>query len=184
MNKKPQFISPAEILAGLHLKPGMKVIDYASGAGHWTIAAAKLVAPNGKVLAIENDINMLQLVQSKAETEKIGNIEIEELELENGTSKLATPADLVIVSNIMYLIEDKQGFAKRACVMVSPTGRLVFVDWLPQKTLFGPPVELRVKEEDMITLFEKNGLQMACSVKAGVDHFGLVFKRKEIKNEG
>jgi ubiquinone/menaquinone biosynthesis C-methylase UbiE len=176
--KKPQFISPVNVLKDLGLQSGMNVIDYASGAGYWSIAAAKLVAPKGKVLAIENDIDMLNLVKSKAELTGISNIEIEEIELEKGTSTLAKPSDLVIVSNILHLISDKKTFASKTIKMVGKEGRLLFIDWCPKKTLFGPPLELRVSEEQVITLFEKNDLHFACTVDAGVDHFGLIFDHK------
>ena len=41
---KPRFISPVKVLEDLGLLPGEKVIDYASGAGHWSLAAADKVA--------------------------------------------------------------------------------------------------------------------------------------------
>ena len=175
---KPQFVSPTRVLADLGLTSGMNVIDYASGAGHWSIAAAKLVAPKGRVLAIENNIDMLNLVKSRAELESINNIEIEVMELEKGASKLARQADLVIVSNILHLIRDKGEFVSKAVEMVSSKGRLLFIEWVPKKTLFGPPRDLRISEEQVITLFEKAGLHFACTVDAGIDHFGLVFDHK------
>lgn len=183
--QKPQFISPSKVLTALGLTNGMNVVDYASGAGHWSIAAAKLVAPKGHVLAIENSINMLNLVKSKADTQNIQNIDIEELELEKGTSKLAVPSDLVIVSNILHLIKDKKAFAAKAAKMVSPGGKLLFIDWLPKETLFGPPLELRISSEQVITIFEGAGLLLKASIDAGADHFGIVFTKeggKDAKN--
>ena len=176
--EKPQFVSPVNVLKDLGLEPGMCVVDYASGAGYWSIAAAKLVAPKGRVLAIENDIDMLNLVKSKAEITNIQNIDIEQIELEKGFSKLAKPSDLVIVSNILNLIRDKGAFVDKTVKLVNTKGKLLFIDWVPKKTLFGPPLGLRVNEEQVITLFEKAGLHFACTVNAGVDHFGLVFDHK------
>lgn len=173
----PQFISPSKILAEIGLKPGMSVIDYASGAGHWTIAAAKMVAPTGNVFAIENDINMLSMLQSKAESEKISNIEIEEVELEKGTSKDAQPADLVIVSNILYLIKDKKAFLDKAVALTKLTGKIIVIDWVPTKTMFGPPVELRFTEESVISILEKAGMSLVSTVEAGSDHFGILMKQ-------
>jgi len=177
----PQFISPERVLHEVGLKAGMNVIDYASGAGHWSQTAAKLVAPSGRVLAIENDINMLNLLRSRAETQHIGNIDIEELELEKGISKLATPSDLVIVSNILHLIRGKEAFAKKATDLLVPGGKLIFIDWTMCKTLFGPPLELRMSEESAVSLFEKAGLVLESKLSAGVDHFGLVFIKGEVK---
>jgi len=85
---------------------------------------------------------------------------------------------LVIVSNILNLIRDKGAFVDKTVKLVNTKGKLLFIDWVPKKTLFGPPLELRVNEEQAITLFEKAGLHFACTVNTGVDHFGLVFDHK------
>lgn len=181
--EKPQFVSPAKILDEVGLAAGMDVIDYGSGAGHWTISAAKKVRPDGRVLAIEDDINLLNLLKSKAELESIGNIDIEELSLESGESKLAKPSDLVIVSNIFHLIEDKQKFAHKISKLVKTGGKLLFIDWVPKKTLFGPPLELRIGEEDVMRYFSDAGLHFLCTVTTGIEHFGLVFKSNGKKDE-
>jgi len=179
----PQFVSPERILSEVGLQSGMSVVDYASGAGHWSLQAAKIVGASGHVLALENDINMLNRLQSQAEMQKLTNIEIEEVELEKGTSKLATPSDIVIISNIMHLIRGKEGFAAKASDMLAPGGKLIFVDWAARKTLFGPPLELRAKEEDMMAVFEKAGLIFRNKLSAGVDHFGLVFSKDGAKTD-
>jgi len=180
---KPQFVSPTSVLAELGVTSGMNVIDYACGAGHWSIAAAKLIAPKGMLLAIENDINMLSMLKSRAESEKLNNIEVEELELEKGISRLAKPSDVVIVSNILHLIKDKGSFAVKAVKMVNTKGQLLFIDWVARETLFGPPLKLRVKQEQVIELFEKAGMHFVKTVDAGIDHFGLVFDCKGNKND-
>lgn len=177
-SKLLDFIDPKNILLELGLKDGDTVIDYASGAGHWSIRAAKLVAPRGRVLALENDIDMLNMIKGRADLDKITNLEIEEINLEKGKSKKAKPADLVIVSNILYLINNKESFVKKAAELVKENGKLLLVEFVPRKTIVGPPVEMRLSEEDVIRLFEKAGLHFACTVNAGWHHYGLIFDHK------
>lgn len=179
----PQFISPEKVLHEIGLDAGMSVVDYASGAGHWSLSAAKIVGPKGRVLALENDINMLNLLRSRAEVQKLSNIEIEEIELEKGVSKEAKPSDVVIVSNILHLIDNKGLFAKKASELLVPGGKLVLVDWIARKTLFGPPIELRVREEDAISIFEGVGLTLGSALVTGLDHFGIIFQNGEATHE-
>jgi ubiquinone/menaquinone biosynthesis C-methylase UbiE len=183
LSKNHQFISPISVLASLGLRDGMTVVDYASGAGHWSVAAAKLVAPKGSVLAIENNINMLNLLKSKADTQSLRNIEVEEIELEKGTSKSAKPADLVIVSNILHLIKDKESFVAKAARMVAPNGKLLFIDWSPIDTMFGPPLEMRISRGLATKLFEGAGLQGWEDIDTGADHFGIVFINKGVSHD-
>ena len=44
---------PAETLALLKLKPGMKVADVMTGAGYWADILSEVVGPKGKVTALE-----------------------------------------------------------------------------------------------------------------------------------
>ncbi len=174
---KPKFISPAKVLDDLGLHAGESVIDFASGAGHWSLAAAEIVGPSGSVLALEDDIEMLRLLQGKAEIQKFTNIDVEEIDFLKGPKKQLEPVDLVIVANVFHLISDKATFAQRAAGLVGPDGKLLFIDWLPRNTLIGPPLRLRVTEEQVIKYFEDAGLKLACTVDTGWQHFGLVFDR-------
>jgi len=172
---QPKFISPKSVLSDLGLNPGETVVEYASGAGHWALAAATLVGPTGSVLALENDIGMLELLLSTASTLKLSNVDIEEIDLVNGVSKKANKADLVIVANTLYSITDKDAFAAKASKIVKTGGKLLLIDWIPRTTLLGPPIEFRLTEEKVIACFEKAGLKFACTVDTGCQHFGLVF---------
>ncbi len=174
---KPKFISPAKVLDDLGLVAGESVIDFASGAGHWSLAAAEIVGHGGSVLALEDDIEMLRMLQGKAEVQKFSNIEVEEINLVKGPKKDTKPADLVIVANVIHLVQDKAAFTATAASLVAPDGKLLFIDWLPKSTLIGPPLRLRVTEEQVIKAFEDAGLKLACTVDTGWQHFGLVFDR-------
>jgi hypothetical protein len=51
------------------------------------------------------------------------------------------------------------------------------IDWQEANMMFGPSKNMRMKEEDVITICENAGLHLVCSTDAGWHHFGLVFKK-------
>lgn len=57
------------------IKPGMRVLDVACGAGSQTIQAAKRVGPNGSVVASDISVSMLDHVRRNAEQVGLQNIE-------------------------------------------------------------------------------------------------------------
>jgi SAM-dependent methyltransferase len=57
------------------IRPGMRVLDLACGAGSQSIQAAKRVGPNGKVVAIDISPTMLEHVRQNATKAGVHNIE-------------------------------------------------------------------------------------------------------------
>lgn len=176
VNQIPHFLTPEEVLKELGLKEGDVVLDYGSGAGHWSVPAAKITGLKGRVFAIDDDINILKMLQSKAEIRRITNIEIEELNFEKEESSFDGKADLIIVANVLHVIKNKDKFAKRFVKYLKSDGQILVIDWVcSNDTLFGPPDSVRVCEEDVVTLFENANFHLCRTVNAGSHHFGLVF---------
>ena len=63
-----------DVLAGLEPKPGQSFIDCTLGGAGYTLALAKLVGPEGKILSIDLDDLSLKNAKEKIEKAKILNI--------------------------------------------------------------------------------------------------------------
>src|SRR5690606_7134132 len=61
-------------LAGL--RPGMRVLDLASGRGEPALPAARRVAPDGVVWGVESAAPLLEMARAKAEREGLRNLEL------------------------------------------------------------------------------------------------------------
>lgn len=66
---------PSEVMAQLELKPGMTVCDLGCGNGFYTLLMAPQVAPEGKVLAVDIQQEMLHLLQLRSQSQGIDNVE-------------------------------------------------------------------------------------------------------------
>jgi len=64
---------PAKLMKALKLKPGMTVCDLGCGNGFYTLKMAKEILPGGKVLAVEIQKEMLDLLDRRATKEGIEN---------------------------------------------------------------------------------------------------------------
>src|SRR2546421_1891840 len=58
---------PAKLIKALKLKPGDVVADIGAGSGYHAFRMAPLVAPKGKVLAVDIQKEMLDLIRKKME---------------------------------------------------------------------------------------------------------------------
>ena len=63
------------MLANLGVKPGMTVCDMGCGNGFYSLQLAKMVGPKGKVLCVDVQPEMLELLKERAAEAKITNIQ-------------------------------------------------------------------------------------------------------------
>jgi ubiquinone/menaquinone biosynthesis C-methylase UbiE len=66
---------PQEMLEQLQLKPGMAVCDMGCGDGYHSFLMAPLVGPDGKVVAVDIQPQMLQALSRKMRQSSVQNIE-------------------------------------------------------------------------------------------------------------
>ncbi len=66
---------PSEVMRQLGLKPGMVVCDMGCGNGFYSLLMARQVAPEGKVLAVDIQPEMLHLLELRCRDKGIQNVE-------------------------------------------------------------------------------------------------------------
>jgi ubiquinone/menaquinone biosynthesis C-methylase UbiE len=116
-----QFLS-ANTIERLNLRPGDSVLDIACGTGPATLAAAKAVGPNGRVVAVDYAEGMLAIARQKVEAAGHKNVEFVQadvMELEYGPD-----FDAVICVLGIFFIPDMVAAASQMWSFVRPGGRL------------------------------------------------------------
>src|SRR5215208_2449554 len=68
------FAGPELLVERLGLAPGILVLDAGCGPGRLTIRVARVVEPNGEVLALDSQRAMLERLQHRLEAESITNV--------------------------------------------------------------------------------------------------------------
>ena len=174
------FSDPESNLRGLGVAPGMTVADFGSGAGFYVLAASKMVAPDGRVYAVEIQKDLLERLKNLLSREGVGNVSVVWGDVENpgGCHLKNSSVDAVIVSNILFQVENKEGLVKEALRILKPNGRILLVDWKDAGAVGGPPLSDIVSKNEAIDLFSASGLEAIDEVDAGAGHYGLIFARK------
>jgi protein-L-isoaspartate O-methyltransferase len=118
----------AEMVKLLNLKPGENAADIGAGTGYVTRRMAKLVAPAGKVYAVEIQQEMLDLLSAKMKEQGITNV-VPIL----GTvtdPKLPTNAlDLIIMVDVYHELDHPFEMTEAMVRSLKPGGRLVFIEF-------------------------------------------------------
>jgi SAM-dependent methyltransferase len=118
----------AAILESAHLRPGMRVLDLASGVGDPALSIASEVAPSGRVTATDLGPGMITLAEELARKKGLANIEFREASAESLPFPDESYDVLTCRFGIMFFPDLPK--ALRECLRVlKPGGSVVFVAW-------------------------------------------------------
>ncbi len=173
------FSDPENNINQLALTPGMTVADFGSGSGFYTMAAAKAVAPNGRVFAVDIQKDLLQKIKNGATQNHLGNVEIiwGDLEHLGGTKLRESSVDVVIAGNLFFQIENKDSLCLEIKRILRPNGRALVVDWSSSFGGVGPQPQDVVSKIKMTSIFQDHGFVLDREINAGAEHYGLVFRK-------
>ena len=110
-------------LAALH--NGQVVLEVASGTGHATVASARAVGPQGRVIAVDASAEMCERARQKVVQLGLANVEVRQ----GDGAALALPAasfDAVICASALYTFPDIPAALLEWRRVLKPGGRLAF----------------------------------------------------------
>ena len=171
------FAHPVRNVGALGIEAGMTVADFGSGSGAYALAIADRLA-NGHIYAIDVQRDLLRRTHTEAHKRGHKNLSVIWADLEKpGASKLADhKLDLVLISNLLFQLEDKSAPLLEAWRILKPTGNLGVIDWSDSFAGMGPVKKDVVTKGTAIALAQKAGFDLTREFVAGAHHYGLIFR--------
>jgi ubiquinone/menaquinone biosynthesis C-methylase UbiE len=149
---------PAAIIASLRLRKGMTIADIGAGTGYFAIPIAKELGDDGKVLAIDLQQGMLDLLNEKLrQLDSISNIELIQGEAMSTTLPPGS-VDMVFMANVWHELDDHATTLKEVRRILCPGGRLAILDWRTDVAQPpGPPPDHRISSDIVTKMLAENG---------------------------
>ena len=171
------FADPKANVLQLGLREGMKIGDFGAGSGHYALAASAAVGEDGKVYAVDIQEDILAHIKDIARTKGIGNIETVwgNVEKKGGSRLRDQFLDGLILSNILFQVQSRDGIVAEAKRVLKPEGKLLLIDWAGAYGGIGPDPKAVISEHAAEDLFISAGFHKVKSFRAGPHHYGLVF---------
>jgi ubiquinone/menaquinone biosynthesis C-methylase UbiE len=175
------FSNPDKNLAQLGLREGMRLADFGSGMGFYIKSASLRVGPTGRVYAIEIQKEILKTLEADVVRAGVTNVECIWGDIEKkGGSKLSDHSmDRVILSNVLFQVEDKLGLIDEAKRVLKKDGKLLLVDWKDSYGGIGPTKEMIITQENASNLFLKRGFKEEETISISAHHYGIIFTSHE-----
>lgn len=145
---------PDKVVASMAIQPGMIVADVGAGTGYFESRLSAAVGPNGKVLAVDIEPDMVRYLNERRTREKLWNVE-------GRLGKADDPdlhgVDRVLIVDTWHHIENREAYAKKLAAALKPGGMVFVVDFT-QATDKGPPKEMRIPPAQIIAELQSAGL--------------------------
>jgi len=118
--------NPQKILGG-YIKPGQTVLDLGCGPGTFSLAMAKMVGESGKVIAVDVQEEMLQIVREKAARQ---GLESRIITHKSGPDRigLSEKVDFALAFYMVHEVPDAEVFLKEVACVLKPKGKLLIVE--------------------------------------------------------
>jgi len=173
-----RFLNPDTTLDEINVHGNMHVADLGSGAGHFSLAAARRLASGGRVHAFDVQKEPLESLRADAARLGLHNITTLWTDLERPEStKLAQGSmDVVFLHNVLFQAEDKPAMIKEASRILHPNGKLSVIDWVASVG-GGPEQQNRISKEQVKELATKNGLAYEKDFRTGSHHYGIILRK-------
>jgi protein-L-isoaspartate O-methyltransferase len=119
---------PSRLHELLAVKAGQTVADIGAGSGYHSMRLARAVGPTGKVLAVDIQNEMLEIIRSKAKKRKF-----EQVRTILGTAEdprlPAGEVDLILLVDVYHEFSHPYEMTERMVRALKPGGRLAFVEY-------------------------------------------------------
>ena len=175
-----KLLDAKKILERVGIAEGMKITDLGcGGAGHFCMPAAHLVGNIGTVYAVDIQKTVLEGVKSRCKIEGANNLKTIQANVESykSTGIEDGSCDLVMLINILFQSHKHFDMLKEAIRILKNSGTLLIIDWNQSVIPFGPPIESRVKKNEINALLYKLASERINEFDAGKYHFGMIFKK-------
>lgn len=163
--KRDEWQKPDQVVAALALQPGMAVADVGAGTGYFEKRLADAVGPNGMVIAVDIEPDMVRYLRDRAHREHTPQVEArlgaaDDPKLAPGT------LDRILIVDTWHHIADRVAYGKKLAAALKPGGFVVVVDFTLE-TDKGPPKQHRLAPAIVIDELTKAGLS-AAQIDAGL----------------
>jgi ubiquinone/menaquinone biosynthesis C-methylase UbiE len=169
---------PTKLLEALKLRPGDVVADVGAGSGYYTFRMAEQVGPKGKVLAVDVQKEMLDIIRRRKIERRVDNVEAV-LGTETDPKLPATAVDLILLVDVYHEFTFPYEMTQRMVESLKPGGRLVFVEFRLEDP--DVPIKLvhKMTEKQVLKEMKPHALEHVKTLETLPWQHVIVFKKKD-----
>ncbi len=174
-----QFFPARAVIEHADIEKGMEVIDIGCADGHISLAAARRVGPTGTVTAIDTHDASIAALRATVRDVGFSNVNPTLGDFTRGTDLAASSVDRALLVNVYHGFVangEATGALEELTRILRVGAKSVFIEFSADRTVPGPPLEVRVSADDIRTDAEAFGLRPIHDFVIGSYHYGCVLE--------
>lgn len=122
-----RYVHNPDRIVGKYVKEGQTVLDLGCGPGMFSLAMARMVGEEGKVISVDVQKEMLQILGHKSERAGLkSRIILHEAQPER--IGISEKVDFALAFYMVHEVPDKTCFLREVSSLLKPQGRLLIVE--------------------------------------------------------
>jgi ubiquinone/menaquinone biosynthesis C-methylase UbiE len=147
------------LLANLGVQPSMTVCDMGCGNGFYALQLAKMVGPDGRILAVDIQPEMLELLRDRAARKQITNIE--PILSEAHDPKLPEgKIDLILLVDVYHEFSHPEQMLAAMRRSLSPTGLIALLEYRAEDPKVPIKPLHKMTKKQILKEFPPNGFKL------------------------
>lgn len=158
-SERDEWQDPVLVMRLMAMEKGQTVAGIGEGTFHFLRRLSLKVKEQGTVYAVDDDAGLLAYLEAFEDLSPHDNF----VTVLAGSKDPRLPEgelDHVLIVNGWHAMKSRKGYMRKLAAALKPTGRLVVIDWHPEELSQGPPAEIRLGRNEVVTELEKGGWKL------------------------
>jgi ubiquinone/menaquinone biosynthesis C-methylase UbiE len=173
---------PRKLLEALELKPGMIVADIGAGSGYHSFRMAEKLGRDGKVLAVDIQKEMLDIIRARMKKDKVANIE-PILSTETDPKLPAGSVDLILLVDVYHEFAYPFEMTETMVKALKPGGRIAFVEFRREDEKVPILLAHKMTEKQVLEEMKPHALKHIKTVRSLPWQHVILFEKKADKDD-
>jgi ubiquinone/menaquinone biosynthesis C-methylase UbiE len=122
-----RLIHDPQKIVGPYVQPGMTVIDVGCGVGYFSVPMAQMVGERGRVMAVDLQQQMLEMVRRRAEKAGVA-ARVVLHKCEQNRLGLTAQADFALMFAMLHEVPDQRLLLGEIYACLKPSGKLLLAE--------------------------------------------------------
>jgi ubiquinone/menaquinone biosynthesis C-methylase UbiE len=177
------LIEAEKFFRELNLMPGVTFLDLGCGQGAYTLPAAEIIGPSGRVYAVDLWAAGLAALREAAHREKVKNLQTLVADSSQPLPLASGSIDVCLLATVLHDLAEAgtaAGTLREAARLLKTGGKLAIVEFNKKAGPPGPPVDIKMSPPEVEAMVAPYGFRQDKLVEVGPHNYLLIFRREAI----